>query len=269
MNNFNLLTEEQLSTCIKNFAYIRHFGNVEMIYNGKVSNNEKAAKPLKELNIALPKGNKSSSTYTIYKFSNIVENDSVRELREYNYDIKIKNLNNRVEFMIVLNTEKVDKVCLTSLVLLYHLMENDLTKNNGYVINKNVYQTYIPDDSETFITIALTTPIDQTINRSLTLRYLPCNYNFISLYSIYPLIGSKSKLWYGMCCDFELCEYEELYNHKNYASIYNDELVVKILNGKIGDLIICKIILNEGRPYFEYSIKRIISRNNDDILDLE
>lgn len=269
MNNSSLLTEEQLSTCVKNFAYIRHFNDVEMIYNGKALCNEKSTKPLKELDIAAPKGIKSNSIYTVYKFSNVVENDSVRELREHNHDIKIKNLNDRVEFMIILNVEKVDKVCLTSLMLLYYLIEKDLNKNKGYSINKNVYQTYVPDDIESFVTIALTTPIDQSTNRSLMLRYLPCNYNIISLYSIYPLIGSKTKLWYGMCCDFELCEYEELYNHKDYALIYNDELVVKILNGKIGDLIICKIILNEGRPYFEYSIKRIISRDNDDVLDLD
>lgn len=269
MNSFNLLTEGQLSTCIQNFAYIKHFSNIEKIYEGKALNNDKATKALKELDVTIPRSNKSNTNYTIYKFSDVVENDSVRELREYNHDIKIKNLNDRVEFMIVINAEKVDKVCLTSLLLLYYLISDDLNKNKGYVFNKNVYQTYVQDDTETFVTVALTSPIDQSINRNFTIRYLPCNYNVISLYSIYPLIGSKSKLWYGMCCDFELCEYEELYNHKDYALIYNDELVVKILNGKIGDLIICKIILNEGRPYFEYSIKRIISRDNDDILDLD
>ena len=63
--------------------------------------------------------------------------------------------------------------------------------------------------------------------------------------------------------DYEVLEYEKLYNGCNYSYIYDDEHLVKLLNANPGDLIVAVQVLNEGRPYLEFVIKEVKTRNND------
>lgn len=280
LSSKNNLTQSQIDACVKNFAAIRHFDKIEKIFEGKPSFSDAAIQQIKSLGLEPVKITKFADNYTIYKLTDVVSKpkamnvDQVKLIKSYDNDIKIKNLNDRIEFMIVINSDKIDKQNYLALQSLYPLIHNDLCKNKGYSMlnggenseksTPDYIQYYKYNGGDCYVTVCPTNHIETAMQKHFNTRFLPCNYRVISLYDVYPIIGSKSQIW-ASCLSkyFEVCEYEPLYNGMNYSIIYDDEPLVKILNANIGDIIIGMHFINEIRPYGEFTIKQVTARNND------
>lgn len=272
LSSSNKLTLEQIETCINNLARVRHFTKVDKIFEGKPSYSEESIQKIKALGLEPNKVTKFANNYTIYKYSNVKESASTKLLRKYNPTAKIKNLNERIEFVIVIDSDKVDKQNYFALLALYPLIHNDLKKNKDYVMitdNSDMDETkYKTMEGGCYVTLCASNHLEQSIQKHLQTRFLPCNYKFMSLYDdVYPLLGSKTQLWCGLCSNFELMEYEELYNGYDYSTIFNIEPIPRILNASLDDLIVGTHILNEGRPYFEFTIKRVKTKMNEEELE--
>lgn len=246
------LTKEQIQTTINNLAKIRHFEKIEVIFEGKPSYSDSSLQKLKQLGIEPLKITKFADNYIIYKFSQVKPNKSVEELQMYNKGIKIKNLDERVEFAIVVESNKFDKQNYLAIQALYPLIYED-----------------IKDKSGCYVSICPSNLITSAISKHFVDTILPCNYRMFSLCSVYPLIGSKSSMFCGFIKDYELCEYKDLYNGAKYQTVYDNEPIVKILNAMNGDLIVVKALRNEKRPYWEYSIAQVKQCLNDaDSIDI-
>ena len=264
------ITLDQAEIVIGNLATVRHFTKVEKLFKGLPSFSEESVKKLEELGINVGKITKFADNYVIYKLSEPKENNSVKNLRQHNKNIKIKNLNNRIEFVIVLDADKFDKQHYLAIIALYPIIHNELAKqlnisrNNlkgGSTLNRNFELR--SDSDECLVTIAPTNKLPQSIIKHFDANILPCTYRIVSAQAMYYLLGSTSRIMGSYCWDYELCEYEQLYNKKKYGVIQDSDIVTKILNGRQGDLIICKCIRTEGTPYAEYEIRQICSTLND------
>ena len=66
-----VLTDEQLSCCVKNFATIRHFTKVEKIFEGKGNYSENNINKLKNLGIDPEIVTRFPIRYMIYKLSHV------------------------------------------------------------------------------------------------------------------------------------------------------------------------------------------------------
>ena len=280
VSSFNKLTPTQCETCLKNFAKIRHFEKIELIFDGKPSNNPETKKEVEKLGLEPIPVTKFANNYKIYKLSDVRESENVETIRKYNKDCKIKNLNDRVEIIIVVDIDKIDRQNYLALIYLYPMFHNILKTNKDY---KMLYGGEIEEDKPTekikaeyiksykymygpcYVTILTTNHIESNMIKHFHIRFLPCNYRVMSMYDdLYPLIGSKNTLWCGSTINFEVMKYEKLYNNYNYSVIYDDEHLVKILNANPGDLIIGQQVLFEGRPYLEFVIKEVKTRTHDE-----
>ena len=288
------VSPKQAEICINNFAKIRHFTKVEKIFEGKPSFSAESINRLKQLGLEPTKITKFADSYIIYKFSDVKPSESIDFIKKYNNGAKFKNLNERTEIAIVVDTDKVDKQNYLALQALYPIIHDELVKNNDYKMlyggspeskeqteneqpelleteneseskDENYYiQFYKYISGPCYVTIMTTSHIEPAMVKHFHTRFLPCNYRVMSLYDdLYPLIGSKTQLWYGCVKNYEVIEHEPLYNGYNYSYIYDDEHLVKLLNANPGDLIIATHVLNEGRPYLEFVIKEVKTRNAD------
>ena len=288
LSSANKLIPSQIETCINNFAKIRHFTKIEKLFDGKPSFKDETISEIKKLGLEPYHITKFANNYTIYKFSEVKPSESIEFIKQYNKTAKFKNLDERIEIVIVVDTDKIDKQNYLALQALYPIIHKELIKNKNYKMLYGGSETTDEQDEENeqdeqkennedyyiqfykyisgpcYVTIMTTNHIEPAMLRHFHTRFLPCNYRVMSLYDdLYPLIGSKSQLWYGCVKNYEVLEYEKLYNGCNYSYIYDDEHLVKLLNANPGDLIVAVQVLNEGRPYLEFVIKEVKTRNND------
>ena len=282
------LTPAQCEVCINNFAKIRHFTKIEKIFEGKPSFSAESIAEIRKLGLEPHKITKFANNYTIYKLSDVKPSESIDFIRKYNKDVKFKNLDDRIEIIIVVDTDKIDKQNYLALQALYPIIHKELINNKDYKMlyggdveetaqtseneNENENETdpnyyiqyYKYISGPCYVTVMTTNHIESAMQRHFHARFLPCNYRVLSLYDdVYPLIGSKSKLWYGCVDNYEVLEHEDLYNGCNYSYVYDDEHLTKLLNANPGDLIIATQVLFEGRPYLEFVIKEVKTRNID------
>lgn len=254
LGSVNKLTQEQIETCIKNLAAIRHFKQIEKIFEGKPSYDKTSMDKMAKLNLSLDKVTKFADNYIIYRFSKVEKSSPIIDLlKECNENIKIKNLDERVEFIIVVDSNKIDKQNYFALLALYPLI-HDQIKNDG----------------RSYVTICPSNHIEPAMRKHFNFNFIPCKYQLFSLYDVaYPLIGSKTTLWCGFVYDYQVIEYEKLYNGKNYSIITNNDPVVKLLNADDNDLIIAIQVLTETwRPYSEFIIKQV-KPTNDELEEIE
>jgi hypothetical protein len=261
---------------VNNFAKIRHFNKVELIFEGKPSFSSENVAKMKTLGFEPYKITKFANNYKIYRLSDVRDNSSTRLIKKYNNYAEFKNLKDRIEFVIVVDTDKIDKQHYLALQALYPLIHTDLLKNSDYKMmggesdesdqnDKYYIQYYKYINGPCYVSIMSTNHIESAMIKHFHTRFLPCNYRIFSMYDdLYPLIGSKSQLWYGSVKNYELMKYEKLYNNYNYAVIFDDDKIVKLLNANAGDLIIATHVLNEGRPYLEFTIREVKARTIDD-----
>lgn len=266
---------DQAEIVINNLATVRHFTKVEKLFKGLPSFSEESMRKLEELGINAGKITKFADNYVIYKLSEPKENDSVRNLRKYNKNIKIKNLNNRTEFIIVVDADKFDKQHYLAIIALYPIIHEELSKQlnltkqssevkelkGGSTLNRNFELK--SESDECLVTIVPTNKLPLSIIKHFDANILPCTYRIVSAQAMYYLLGSTSRVMGSYCWDYELCEYEQLYNKKDYGVILDSDIVTKILNGRQGDLIICKAVRTEGTPYAEFEIRQVCSSLNE------
>ena len=114
------------------------------------------------------------------------------------------------------------------------------------------------DDKDLLIVLcssySLSDQLPGYINNMFTVPYV-----VIDLPRIYPMLGSEEL--YGMTYDYEVLPYETAYNNKDYAVIYDDDVMVKLLLAQKGDLIRCKRVMFDGSPYAEYMVKIVCIRS--------
>lgn len=270
-----LRTREQIETVISNFAKARHFTKIEKIFEGKPSFGEADLKVLNEkYNMHVQKISKFAENYIIYKLSGVVENDSVAELRMYNSQIKIKNLNDREEIVIVVDTDVFDKLHYNAIIGLFPHFADIIDKqlklinmDKDYITNlekMNVDAKFRSFDITTekkdcLITIMATNQASTVFKTHFNINILPASYRLISMVDMYPILGSKSRIMGKKTKNYELCEFENLYNGGSWADVYDSDITVKILNGIPGDLIICQGLFSDvgGSPHYEYMIGEI------------
>ena len=264
------ITLEQAEIVVNNLAAVRHFTKVEKLFKGLPSFSEESMKRLENLGITVGKITKFADSYVIYKLSEPKENDSVRELRSYNKNIKIKNLKDRTEFVIVVDADKFDKQHYLAIIALYPIIHNELAKQlkinkqnlvGGSSLNRNFELK--SDSDECLVTIAPTNKLPASIVKHFDASILPCTYRIVSAQAMYYLLGSTSRTIGSYCWNYELCEYEQLYNKCEYGIVQDSDIITKILNGRQGDLIICKGIRTEATPYAEYEIRKVCSSLTD------
>jgi len=278
LSSSNKLTPKQCEICINNFAKIRHFTKVEKIFEGKPSFASDNIERIKSLGLEPYKITKFANNYKIYRLSDVKSNETIELIKKYNADAQFKNLKDRIEFIIVVDTDKIDKQHYLALQALYPMIHQDLLTNKDYKMiggldennedesDDNYYiQYYKYMNGPCYVSIMTTNHIEAAMVKHFHTRFLPCNYRIFSMYDdLYPLIGSRSQLWYGSVSNYEVLKYEKLYNGYNYSIIFDDDKIVKLLNANSGDIIIATHILNEGRPYFEFTLREVKAHTIDD-----
>ena len=241
LSSSNKLNREQIETTVKNLAECRHFTKIETIYEGKPTYSEENISKMKSLGIDLPKVTKFATNYIIYKLSEPEENESSRSLRKYYKDAKIKNLNDRVDIIIVLDQDKFDKQFIMACASFWPMIHNLIKKG----------------ETECRINICPNNLLTTTIESNhLYILIFPVIYKIFSLYKVYPLIGSKRQK-FTFTRNYEVLEHFELYNHYKFPVIKDFDPVTYIMGAEPGDIIICQILLFETSPYFEYSIREV------------
>ena len=268
-------TREQIETVVSNFAKARHFTKVDKIFEGKPSFGEADIKLLNDkYNMHVQKISKFAENYIIYKLSKVEENESVAELRLYNEKIKIKNLNDREEIVIVVDTDVFDKLHYNAIIGLFqHFadiidkqlkiinMDEDYVANLEKMNNDAKYRSFniTTQKKDCLITIMSTNQASTVFKTHFNINILPASYRLISMVDMYPILGSKSKVMGKKTKNYELCEFENLYNGGSWADVYDSDITVKILNGIPGDLIICQGLFSDvsGSPHYEYMIGEI------------
>lgn len=247
------LNKDQVDIVISHLAEIRHLTKITKIFEGKPNYGQSDIDNLKKLlppDFDFVKITKFADSYTIYVLSDPKPTPNTKDILNYNPDAKVLNLNKRNEILIVLDTDKFDKQHYLGILGLWPKFYKYLEENS--------------DDVLCPVTITSTNIITQAIGKHfINTAILPCTYRLFSLCEVYPLIGSKNVLWSGMNYDFELLEYEPLYNKGKYSIIYDNDPVVKIMNATKDQLIICKQINNEISPYSEYCIRQVKQQLND------
>lgn len=279
-SSLRITNREQIETIIKNFATVRHFAKYEKIFEGKPSfSQEKMTELNEKYNMHLIKISKFAENYIIYKLYNVQENDSVKDLKEINKEVKIKNLNNREEVVIVIDNDKFDRqnfmAILGLLPYFYDIIDKqlhftDIDENYAKQIDdKTLYGQYrlfekTTLDKRCLVTIITTNQMTNVLKSIIgETNLLPCSYRIISLISLYNLLGSKTRVIGGFTKDYELLEYQPIYNGGEYQKIKDSDIIAQILNANVGDLIVCKVLLFETQPYYEYAIRQVVATSFD------
>lgn len=218
------LNKEQIDTTLKNLCGIMSLTNLKKIFEGKPVFSKELEQKYKLAHIT-----KFADNYTVYEAQHTGSDKYFM-------------------YFIILEATKFDKLNVTACSWFYHLFENniDMHGHNGRP------QVYI---SPAYV-------VTETMFLHIPMNILPCLYRFASLTEMYPMIGSKNGL-YGLSYDYKIIPYEDLYNGRSYSLIFDSDVIVKILNAVVGDLICCKRILCEGSPYGEYYLRQVAATASD------
>lgn len=163
-----------------------------------------------------------------------------------NYTLYKYDLDKEPFYILTLETDKFDRFYIHACCWFWHLMEDDL---------KNKYTR-----PHLYLCPAYTVTPGMLLH--VPTNTFPCNYRFVSLVEMYPMLGSPNCL-YGMTYDYEIIPYEECYSGRKYAFIKDSDVMVKILNGMEGDLIRCKRVMFEVSPYSEYTFRTVIKDSDN------
>lgn len=215
------LTKKQIETVLTNFCNIHHLVNRTLIYHGKP---------------VFSKANEEK-----YNLVHITKFANDYMLYEATFESPSPFAGHKM-YMIIVESTKFDKLHINACSWFYHLFEHNINPNG------------IDGHPQVYLMPAFV--ITETMMKRVSSNVLPCLYRFVSLTDMYPMIGSSNGL-YGMTFDYEIIPDEELYNGRVYPVIFDSDVIVKILNAKVGDLIRCRRVMFEGSPYGEYYIRRV------------
>jgi hypothetical protein len=150
------------------------------------------------------------------------------------------------EVFVIVFAEEMDKYYFTAIVSLYH----------------TTFKQYIdPSSKHPHVTILAAFVVTEAMKVHYRNDILPCNYRIFSLCELYPMIGSKNKM-FKLSYDYELHEYEPTYNKKEYTAVYDFDPVAKMLNAIEGDIIVCKRLILDNNIYSDVQIREVKALNN-------
>lgn len=254
----NYLTDEQVQRCLTNLQQIRHYKNSKLIFSGKVQKIDFKSTQLRQA---------PGSEWSIYEWTNgseitdeeskINSFESLRMIREYDSEIKFKNIHYNRTVVCVLNNLKNDSKTFAGVCYLKpHL---DELKKSG-PIDEVIFCIRVKSDK-----LITTLPEMKEIR-----EILQVNLTILNLWTVYPLIGGTSP--YGLSYGFELCHYQDLFCNQvttetpgvprkqtiKYKRIKPTDPLVYLLNGQIHDLIVGMRISYETHPVIECTIREIV-----------
>ena len=237
---YNRLTNEQVERTLNNLFTIRHYDKTTIVYNDRPNKKKNIDNKSKITSIA--------SNYKIYScevhehksLDEIRHNQNIKHLLKYNETLEFVNTKPRTDIIILIDDEKFDRSHLTAILLLLDDIEEYKVDEIEVIFTTRIQKLIIPD----------------VLVEELDNRNMKCNV--YSLFEIYPLIGSPTAL-YGMAYGFELVEYQKLFNKCEYKLIHVSDPLVKILNGKCGQLVVGERVCFETSAYSEITIRKIVS----------
>jgi hypothetical protein len=226
-----LLNTDQIKTTLTNLFKIMKYESTNIIYTGKPKfSKEDVIKYNLGHNIT-----KFAKNYTVYEC----------HLGKEHQDFKLFG----IEYMyyIVIEENNFDKLHIQACSWFYHLFENKILPKGDHPVQVFISPAYVVTDQ---------------MKLHVPTNVLPCPYAFIPLTVFYPIIGSKTNI-YGLAFDYQLIRKNDKIQNVNdtlklsYPVIYTHDPIVKILNGMVGDLIVCKRIIFDVRPCTEYYCRQI------------
>ena len=157
------------------------------------------------------------------------------------YEVYVGELDNDEKMIyIVFYDNKFDKQHYYACEWFYHLFENDVKKKS---IRPRVY--IMPSY---FVT--------ESMHEHIPDNLMKCNYRVVSLVAMYPLIGSKTRM-FGLCYNYQIIPHKLYYNGKDYPIIKDSDIICKIFNAIPGECILCDRVMNEAGTYVEKSIRTV------------
>lgn len=243
------LSQEQVERTIDNLFLVRHYDEVDLVYDGRPSKSKNSDHKSKigsignnyKIYVCRKKPLKMTADSSDSKdYNDVVHNENIKHLIKYNPTLDFINTHERTDIIIVVDADKYDKSYITSVLLIIdEIMKYE--PNDINIITTNRIVKLGPLDS-----------LDETFSENNV------SYSVFSIFDIYPLIGSPTAL-YGMAHGFELVSYQKLFNKCDYKLIHNSDPLVKIMNGHDGDLIIGTRVCFETSAYNEITIRKIVS----------
>ena len=249
------LTDDQVKRCLTNLQQIRHYKDSKLIFSGKVKKIDFNSQTLRQ---------STTSEWSIYEWTNdddeetkIKNFESLRTIREYNPNIKFKNIHHKRAIVCVLNSPKNEIKTFNGVCYIKPYIE-DLKKSNPTPIDE--------------VICCIRTKTDRLVPDFKEVReVLNVNLTFLNLWAVYPLIGGTS--CFGLTYGFELCHYEELFCNRirtetpgvpikqdiKYKRIKPNDPLVHLLNGDKHDLIVGMKISFETHPVVECTIREIVA----------
>ena len=216
------LSKNQIGNIMNNWATIFGASKRTILYEGKPVF---SAENIKKWN--LPHLTKFAENYTLHKYEFSDNQPSI--------------------FILVIETDKFDKINIQASVWFYHFFQDEVYKT----------QTKRP---EIYISPAFV--VTPSMYNHVPINILPCMYRFVPLPEVYAMIGSKNTI-YSMTWDYRILTDAELEGTREYSQLFDSDPIVKILNAVPGDTIQYKRVLCEGSPYGEYYRRKIINTMTD------
>jgi hypothetical protein len=239
------ISNEQIETVVKNFCALRHFSKYDKIFDGKPLRSNDAKNVIKKYNLRNLELNMMADRYIIYKMDQL-EDVNNAEILKYNKTLTLKNYKPRTEILIIIHEKTFNKQHFLALPKLFYLFEEsiaEMAKNN-------------PD--ECYITIMPTYQISEKISSHLDNQTFPFNYRVISIIDAFPLLGSKQGIKkFGFTRYYDVCKYQPYENGKDYAMVYDDDIMIKLINAMVGDIVCCQVMINDSSPYYEWQFRRV------------
>lgn len=220
------LTKDQITTTLTNLCSILELNNLKSIFNGKPSYN-------KEI----------EQKYNLKHITKFASNYSVYEARG-----KDDNKKDYTMYFITLEANNVDKQNILACEWFYHLFSDNISVDGVLLHGRRAPQVYI---CPAYV-------ISETLLSQFPTDVLPCLYRFATLTDMYPQIGSKNDI-YGMVYNYKINNTRSRYMDKDFPSIDDGDVMIKILNAVPGDLIDAERLMNEVSVYRESTTRMVIN----------
>jgi len=218
------LLEEQIETTLKNLWKCRNCKFEKKLFNGKPYFDKTIYEKYK-----YEKYTKLANNYTVYLCRSL-------------YD-------NKYEIYFVVESDHYDKQNLLAVQLFYHIIENYVYESEEYP-RVNVCLSFV-------ITEAMKSHLPAQIFKNANIFT-----RIFSLCTLYPVIGSKNKL-FGLGYDYKIIRYNEYkerktYNKKDFDFILSGDPIALIFNSLPGDLIVCSRIIFDSTAFKDTQIRKVV-----------
>jgi DNA-directed RNA polymerase subunit H (RpoH/RPB5) len=191
--------------------------------------------------------------------------------------LKIKDLKKTFDGRPIFSRENEDKYGLThiSKIADNYKIYSGITDNNekySFIIVKNTFfdklhmssigwfdhllEDHPVESIRPYVYISPAYVITQTMMNHVPNNILKRKYRFVSLTTLYPLLGSENGM-FGVTRDYQIVE-NESYNQRKFPQILDTDPIVAILNANVGEIIQCKRIICDFTPYEEIVFREVV-----------